>query len=910
MAKKDEKLISTGELDAKYALPLHDTGKGEGERGIYRKVDADELGFKTTKELPEPRGIERIVGQKEQVKAIMEGLAIKDPSFNILVWGGAEHDINGIIRLTAEEYAKTAKVENVDQIAWQNFNNPFDVNVASVPAGYGLGLRRTMESVLTQIANYVPDATKIPDYFREMQAMNSESMQREKLMRQNAIDVMAKRGIPIMLNDKTFCLDETKRVFITHKQKAKAEAYIHSIKDYIAHKTASIEEEIKKFKKDAGAESNSEENFKISNKLQEKKLQLEYKIRQSAVKHLLKAGVQAKLAGNSISINESYDVKTEISEDKKHIASAYLTTMQEQIKEISSQYETKKKKIEAECKKADMRMLIESAYMQLLQQYEQTMAGDAFLFEPIRQYLAEVFNYLMENPEAIMSKKTMLGNREADLEALLPNVLVDNSGNEGVIMLEETSPDPSRLIGSVDPDISKTKPYHSKLNAGDIARANKGIIAINHADLVFAPMGMMKYALLKVFETGKLDIGDVAKHDPGLKAECDADVKFMVGVSGLGKHLSVMEGNERFSQYFKKRIMLEREMEYTTENIMEIAKAVKLEILENREKLPEFSNEAVARVVEYLLKDFGKEKIMLDLGFCKELVVRAGINVRRNNQDVAGLSDIDAAYHGWKGEKDYYQRRYRELYKDRHFIIGEEPEVGVVNGLAVLSGGEIPFGNILRIGVTVTPQRGGSGEFHNIDKSAGMTGKTFTKSFLQVTSMIRELYQRTDRQLNFNLETSISQCDGGIDGPSAGAAMSLACISALSGIPVQPNVFFTGGIDPKSGKVTPVGGINEKVMGVYYTCRDREIKNAVAVIPDMNVSILQLVDEEVHDSVRKGEFRIYTHKQIDETIKIGMRNNPDEVHDAVKQRLEEIQKIFEGKKKAAKKPARKRRIKA
>ena len=151
------------------------------------------------------------------------------------------------------------------------------------------------------------------------------------------------------------------------------------------------------------------------------------------------------------------------------------------------------------------------------------------------------------------------------------------------------------------------------------------------------------------------------------------------------------------------------------------------------------------------------------MGFCKELVVRAGINAKRNNQDVAGFSDIDAAYQGWKGEKDYYQRMFRELYKDKHFIIGEEPEVGVVNGLAVLSGGEIPFGNIMRIGVTVTPQRGGSGEFHNIDKSAGMSGKTFTKSFLQVTSMIRELYQRTDRQLNFNLETSVSQCDGSID---------------------------------------------------------------------------------------------------------------------------------------------------
>ncbi|MEK6864003.1 MAG: S16 family serine protease, partial [Nanoarchaeota archaeon] len=609
-------------------------------------------------------------------------------------------------------------------------------------------------------------------------------------------------------------------------------------------------------------------------------------------------------------IQETTDTTTEISEEKKDTAYAYLGTLNEEIAELKNQFETKKKKVVEECRKIDLKLMLEKAYMDILQQYEKEMPGDSLLFEPIRQYLAETFNYLIENPETVMSRKTLLGIREANLEALLPNVLVDNSGNDGIIMFEETSPDPFGLIGSVEPDISKNKPYHSKLRAGDIVKANKGVIAINHADLVFAPMGMLKSSLLKVLETGKLDIGDVAIHDPGLKAECDADVKFITGVADLGKQLSMWNDNERFTQYFKKKIMLERHLNYTAENIMEIVKAVKLEVLENREKLPEFSNTAVARIVEYLLKDFGKERIMLDLGFCKELVVRAGINVRNTGKAVADFTDIDSAYQGWKGEKNYYQRMTREMYKDKQFLIGETPEVGVVNGLAVSGGGEIPYGKVMRIGVTVTPQKGGSGEFHNIDKSAGMSGEMFTKSFLQVTSMLRELYQKTNRQLHFNLETSVSQCDNGIDGPSAGAAMSLACISALSGMPVQPNLFFTGGIDPKSRKVTPVGGINEKVMGVYYTCKDRGITDAVAVIPDINVDILQLVDSEVHEAVRKGEFRIYTHKSIEETIEIGMRKNPEEVHNAVRKRLEKIQKIFEGKKKSVKKPARKRRIKA
>ena len=42
-------------------------------------------------------------------------------------------------------------------------------------------------------------------------------------------------------------------------------------------------------------------------------------IRQSAVQNLLKTGVQAKIVGNLISINDSYDVKTEIPEEKRQL---------------------------------------------------------------------------------------------------------------------------------------------------------------------------------------------------------------------------------------------------------------------------------------------------------------------------------------------------------------------------------------------------------------------------------------------------------------------------------------------------------------------------------------------------------------------------------------------------------------
>ena len=53
---------------------------------------------------------------------------------------------------------------------------------------------------------------------------------------------------------------------------------------------------------------------------------------------------------------------------------------------------------------------------------------------------------------------------------------------------------------------------------------------------------------------------------------------------------------------------------------------------------------------------------------------------------------------------------------------------------------------------------------------------------------------------------------GNIDGPSAGAAVTLALISVLAGIPVRQDVAITGEISIQ-GKIKPVGGIVEKIYG-------------------------------------------------------------------------------------------------
>lgn len=134
-------------------------------------------------------------------------------------------------------------------------------------------------------------------------------------------------------------------------------------------------------------------------------------------------------------------------------------------------------------------------------------------------------------------------------------------------------------------------------------------------------------------------------------------------------------------------------------------------------------------------------------------------------------------------------------------------EIGHVYGLGV-SGF---IGSTLEIEAVVFPaKKKGTGQVRFNDTAGSMA----KDSVFNAASVIRKI---TDKDIK-DYDIHVNVVGGGrIDGPSAGAAITVCIISALLNKPIRQDVAITGEISLR-GMVKPVGGIFEKVYGARRKC--------------------------------------------------------------------------------------------
>ena len=134
----------------------------------------------------------------------------------------------------------------------------------------------------------------------------------------------------------------------------------------------------------------------------------------------------------------------------------------------------------------------------------------------------------------------------------------------------------------------------------------------------------------------------------------------------------------------------------------------------------------------------------------------------------------------------------------------KEKQVGVITGLAYTEYG----GDILPIEVTYFKGKGGlilTGKLGDVMKESATIALDYVKANADKYHIDPAIFAENDIHVHVP-EGAVPK-----DGPSAGVAMTLAIISALSKTPVSPDIALTGEVTLR-GNALPIGGLREKSL--------------------------------------------------------------------------------------------------
>ncbi|MDB5868495.1 MAG: ATP-dependent proteinase, Serine peptidase family [Polaromonas sp.] len=254
----------------------------------------------------------------------------------------------------------------------------------------------------------------------------------------------------------------------------------------------------------------------------------------------------------------------------------------------------------------------------------------------------------------------------------------------------------------------------------------------------------------------------------------------------------------------------------------------------------EVQEQAVRDIVRYYTREAGVRSLERELSkICRKVV--KGIQLKKMTPKVIVTPDN---LNDFLGVRKYDYGRAEK-----------NNQVGQVVGLAWTEVG----GDLLTIEAVVMPGKGvitRTGSLGDVMKESVEAARTVVRSRARGLGIKDELFEKRDIHIHVP--------DGATpkDGPSAGAAMTTAFVSALTGIPVRGDVAMTGEITLR-GEVTAIGGLKEKLLAALRG----GIKTVL--IPQENEKDLQ----EIPDNVKAG-LEIIPVKWIDQVLQVALERQP------------------------------------
>ncbi|MEC7748384.1 MAG: ATP-binding protein, partial [Chloroflexota bacterium] len=450
------------------------------------------------------------------------------------------------------------------------------------------------------------------------------------------------------------------------------------------------------------------------------------------------------------------------------------------------------------------------------------------------------------------------------------NVLVDNSAVQKLPIIIEPNPNWGNLFGRIERRavMGTYVSDHGMLKPGAVHLANGGYLVLNARDVLLAP-GAWE-GLKRAIRNQEARLEDPAEQTglfipQGLRPEpVPLDLKVIVTGDESTYRLLTANDNEDFWDLFKVKAEFDYRVELNEENMMAYCAFISRTCEE--ENLLAFETGGAARVLEFGARQVSDQtKLSTRFGQIKDLLIEADYWACKDDAGTVQDHHVQQAINQKIYRLNLVEERIQEMISDGSLLLDVTGEkVGQINGLAVYDLGDFSFGRPSRITAETFAGREG---FINIEREASMSGRTHDKGILILSGYLGAKFGK-DRPLTLSASICFEQSYDGVDGDSASSTEVYAISSSLSGLPIRQDIAVTGSVNQK-GEIQPIGGVNQKVEGMFDVCRtgDGLTGTQGVMIPHQNVKNLMLRDDVV-GAIREGKFHVYAVKTIDEGLEI------------------------------------------
>jgi ATP-dependent Lon protease len=184
-----------------------------------------------------------------------------------------------------------------------------------------------------------------------------------------------------------------------------------------------------------------------------------------------------------------------------------------------------------------------------------------------------------------------------------------------------------------------------------------------------------------------------------------------------------------------------------------------------------------------------------------------------------------------------------------------EDTIGIATGMYYTPVG----GDIMFVETSIMRGKGElvlTGQLGDVMKESARAALTYAKSHADRLGIPERMF--VGRDIHIHVPAGAIPKDG----PSAGVTMSTALVSALAEIPARHDVAMTGEIT-LSGRVLPIGGVKEKVLGAARA------GITTIILPKDNVRDLEDLSEEV-----RGKLTVHAVSDLSEVLSIALLHPP------------------------------------